>query len=364
LLSPVPLNPIVLLNCRSSVHKGPGHLSAICGNLTCTLVDHLMNDTSSSPESSFETRDVLDSDWDAIADLINQYETGGVTGDIMRDRHSQRTEGDFRLLKVATSPEGGLLCYCRSSRRASEPEGIFRINVFVEPLFSGRGLGRQMLRLTEDFARQHGALFPMSSVEETCKRGIDFATKSGYATVQHLFESRLDLAGFDPSPYVVAQSCLEDEGFRFVSFEDLGETEEHWRKLYDLDCSTDLDTPGSEYWNLGTFEEYVCRVKSEFKSSFGGILAAVLDGRWIGVNMVREATNGTEMHTAYTGVLREFRGKGIAQVLKVIGIQRAIALGLQTIQTNNDERNATMLAINRKLGFVEQPGFFVVRKEF
>ena len=62
------------------------------------------------------------------------------------------------------------------------------------------------------------------------------------------------------------------------------------------------------------------------------------------------------MHNMLTGVDRAYRGRKIAQALKLQTILYAKACGADSIATQNDSVNAPMLAINRKLGYVRQEG--------
>lgn len=62
------------------------------------------------------------------------------------------------------------------------------------------------------------------------------------------------------------------------------------------------------------------------------------------------------MFTLLTGVAPEYRGRKIAQALKLIAILHGKGLGADSIRTQNDSINAPMLAINRKLGFVREDG--------
>ncbi len=54
---------------------------------------------------------------------------------------------------------------------------------------------------------------------------------------------------------------------------------------------------------------------------------------------------------AGTGVLRAFRGRGIGLMLKRQSLARAAAAGITQVVTHNDDTNAPMLAINRRLGY-------------
>jgi len=336
----------------------------LCLDALGSICQHLsMSPPAVHTNPIFPTRPVVDADWDAIAELNNCYQPHPSSGQILRQQQAVWTPGDPRLDIVATDSSGMIIGYCRSSRRTSEPEGIFRVKIMVHPTMAGQGLGRYLLTGAEKFATVSGGKYAMSSVEETCPRGIDFAKKAGYETVQHLFESTLDLVTFDPNPYVMAVACLEEEGFRFLNFSELGLTDENWQKLYLLDVATDKDTPGSEFWSLGTLQEYRTHREQMFGFLPDGIQVALFNDQWIGMNWVSQGTTPGQMVTEYTGVLKEFRGKGIAQGLKAQGIQFAMEYGAQTIRTNNDDRNAPMLAINRKLGFQEAPGFYIVRKE-
>ena len=148
-----------------------------------------------------------------------------------------------------------------------------------------------------------------------------------------------------------------------MNFRDLGATDENWQKLYALDSATDKDTPGSEFWSLGPLQEY--RAHREQMAGFlpEGIQVALYNEQWVGMNWVSVDTTPGLMVTEYTGVLKGFRARGLAQALKAEGIQFAVAYGAQKMRTNNDDRNAPMLAVNRKLGFQEAPGFYIVRKE-
>ena len=54
-----------------------------------------------------------------------------------------------------------------------------------------------------------------------------------------------------------------------------------------------------------------------------------------------------------TGVVRRWRRKGLATALKLHSIELAKGTGLETIRTVHHPGNTAMIALNRKLGFVD-----------
>jgi RimJ/RimL family protein N-acetyltransferase len=63
-----------------------------------------------------------------------------------------------------------------------------------------------------------------------------------------------------------------------------------------------------------------------------------------------------------TGVIREYRGRGIATALKLKITEFGQRNGYRMIKTWNDSVNAAMLAVNVKLGFKRQVGWILMEK--
>jgi RimJ/RimL family protein N-acetyltransferase len=68
------------------------------------------------------------------------------------------------------------------------------------------------------------------------------------------------------------------------------------------------------------------------------------------------------VHT--TGVSRAHRGLGVALALKLEGIRWGQRQGFHEIMTSNHSRNAAMLHINSRLGFVRAPATIEYREVF
>jgi RimJ/RimL family protein N-acetyltransferase len=62
-----------------------------------------------------------------------------------------------------------------------------------------------------------------------------------------------------------------------------------------------------------------------------------------------------------TAVARPWRGRGVASALKRATIDWAVRHGLEYLETDNDEANAAMRAINARLGYRPQPDYLTMR---
>ncbi len=308
-------------------------------------------------------RDLIDADWEAVAEIMNVHDSECVSADALRDRNSAWVEGDSRQVLVAMDDNGDILGYARSIHRSADPEGKFHTSLYVRPDAEGRGIGRELYARNEAFALAHGALRLTVGINDWGTRGEDFAKRNGFYPTQHLFESKLDLTAYDPTLSIERQRKLEEAGYQFFSLEEVGDTTENWKRMHHLDSVSDLDTPGYENWGPRTFERYLQELRESADFTAGGVFIGDWRGEWVAIHMVKNHGREGEMQTDYSGVLREHRGKGLAQVLKMLGAEYCRASGAKILSTHNDERNAPMLAINAKLGFVVEPGFRFFRKD-
>jgi GNAT superfamily N-acetyltransferase len=64
-----------------------------------------------------------------------------------------------------------------------------------------------------------------------------------------------------------------------------------------------------------------------------------------------------------TGTMPAYRGQGLGLATKVEALRRAKAAGVTEVRTDNHERNAPMLAINRRLGYQTLPAIVWLVRE-
>jgi GNAT superfamily N-acetyltransferase len=172
------------------------------------------------------------------------------------------------------------------------------------------------------------------------------------------------LSEFEPAPYAELLSRLAQkgdpvgdlQGIEIVPLAELIERDPHWRqKVYDLDTVLDHDVPRPQPSAPTPFEQYA---RAEFEDPFfqpeSWFIA--LDGeKYIGLTALVKTTESLEtLHTAFTGVLRPYRRRGLAIALKVRSFQYARRMGTRWILTSNEENNP-MYKLNLRLGFRPQP---------
>lgn len=266
-------------------------------------------------------------------------------------------EGELRLTTLALAENGQVIGYWDVDRETWMEPGYFYIKVIVEPKERGHGLGTQMYAEALRFAREYGATHLKSRVREMDMKSLKFAVKRGFKIEHHAFTSTLDLASFDAQRFDDLMRRIHAEGFRFFSLADAGLTDENKHKLYELNRAAALDNPGND----GIFPDFYGFSKNVFDASWfraeAQIIASHAD-RWVGIAAIDVSPTDNSASNAFTGVLREYRGRGLAQALKLQTILLAKKQGVRYVRTQNDSKNAPMLAVNRKLGYKPEPGYY------
>jgi GNAT superfamily N-acetyltransferase len=307
-------------------------------------------------------RDSIPGDAQAVTDIINRDQPEPLDVEQVRERlagpwNSSRTE--WRL--VAEADDGQLVGYGHALRDEWMEPGLFWTNIAVEHAARRQGIGSTIHNVLLDWARPHDATSLMATVYEHLPHSMRFAERHGYQIERHVFESILDLGAFEDRPLQSALDAVQAAGIRFATMTDVGDTEEARRKLWEVESITARDIPGfaqSPVRPFTSFNEQVCGVPGYRPDC--QIVAQ--DGEvWVGLARL-DPTEATEaMYNAITGVLPAYRGRGIALALKLLAIRAARRYGVRYLRTNNDAENAPMLAVNRKLGYRPEPGYYRMR---
>ncbi|HEY7976165.1 MAG TPA: GNAT family N-acetyltransferase, partial [Ktedonobacterales bacterium] len=311
-------------------------------------------------------RDSTPADAEVVTDLINWEYPEPSTVEQVRERlRSSAPSRDVRRL-VAEEGEAGdgrMIGYGHALRDDWMEPGLFWVHIAVAPAARRQGVGSTLFAALLDWARPLGATTLMTSPYEHHAESVQFAERHGFQIERHSFESRLDLSAFDERPFLSALDMTQAAGVRFVTMADLGDTPEARRKLYELDRLVARDIPGGSEAAIRPFETFIEQVCAA-PGYHAGCQHIALDGEaWIGLALLEKMAATDAMYNGITGVLPAWRGQGIALALKLLAIRVARRYGARYLRTNNDSQNAPMLAVNRKLGYQPQPGFYRMRAQ-
>jgi len=187
-----------------------------------------------------------------------------------------------------------------------------------------------------------------------------FASRRGFSDSMRTEESRLDIAAFDPPRFEADVERASDEGIVIRDYDELAGDPDRDRKLHELDNAILRDVPSPDPTTPSSFEVFQKAVLAHPRFLPACNLVALDGERYVGLSNLWARERQGHLETGLTGVLREYRGRGIATALKVRALSAAKAQGYTSTLTWNEERNQGMLGINRRLGFVPAPAWIQV----
>ncbi len=311
---------------------------------------------------NYVLRSLDEDDLPELAALISQVSIEPMSLSQLNDWHKCQLKGHIRRCQVAVDAAGQIIGYNLLQHEAWEEEGLFYVEVIVKPAWQGQGVGRCLYDDVFTAVHTVGGKRLKGDVRDDWPEWLRFAQNRGFSIRRHLFESMIELSAFDESPFAGLVKAVEATGIRFFSLADVGDNEATRRKLHAINVTAVTDIPGSD-GAFPSFEEFnqMFNTASWFRPE-GQILAAAGD-EYVGLAAVGYFAETNSMYNMITGVLPAYRGRKIAQALKLLTIRYARACNAATIRTSNDSENAPMLAINRKLGYRPKPGTYLLQKD-
>ncbi len=135
----------------------------------------------------------------------------------------------------------------------------------------------------------------------------------------------------------------------------------NWARCHEVEATAGEDMPRTGPYLRPTFEQYMNWMETPDVSPFWCFTAREGE-RVVGLTNLRFPPVQGNVWTGFTGVLREYRGRGIARAVKLAVLRQAIEQNVTRIRTDNDETNAPMLHVNEELGFQRIPGILSYRK--
>jgi GNAT superfamily N-acetyltransferase len=265
---------------------------------------------------------------------------------------------------VTEQPGGHIVAYAefRHVPNMYHPQK-FWFDLLVHPEFQRRGLGSRL------YSHVIAAMAPQNpqtlwtNVRETMDESIRFAKRRGFAEVRRAWESRLDVASFDPGPFQASADAAVAR-MAIVTVAEERERDPQWReKLYEMHAEVSADVPQPDTHTRQTIDQFQQRLLDNPGWLPEGHILAKDDDRYVAESFVfRSEERPDILYQGLTATRREYRGRGIALALKLRVANFAKQRGYSQVRTWNDTLNEPMLRINEKMGFVRQPAWITFQK--
>lgn len=235
----------------------------------------------------------------------------------------------------------------------------YYFTIQVHPDARRRGIGGALHAGILAAAREKDLISLRTTTSEAWPGGIRFLENRKYRVGPTEKESALDLRRFEPERFAADLARIEGaDDVKLMSYDELAPDPDRHRKLYEFDALVGADMPSPEPYTVPDFEHY-CRDLFEHPLFYpeGFYVAVDEDGGYVGLSNLWRRIKPDSLATGFTGVVREFRGRGLATALKVKVLSWAKATGAGEVITSNDSTNAGMLGINQRLGFEPRPAW-------
>ncbi len=237
--------------------------------------------------------------------------------------------------------------------------------LMVQPEVRQRGIGGTIYQALTTALAQREARTVHSGVDrETMTDSIAFLTHRGFAEVQRGFESYLDVAAFDFARFAGAEERVAAQGIVLTTLAaERARDPEALRKAYELQLTCGHDVPAVGEPTDTTYELFLSHDVDTPTALLDAFFLAKDGERYVGLSLMqRRLAQPDVVQQHLTGVLREYRGRGVAMALKLQTVKYARAQGYREIRTGNDARNRPMLRINEAMGFAKEPAWITFEK--
>ncbi len=236
----------------------------------------------------------------------------------------------------------------------------------VRPDHAGRGIGSALMQaflehldVSREYVQTVGLI---TRVDERDERKLRFLSHWGFAEAMRGYAQYLNVSEVDLSRFGDLEGELRRHGCEIVSLREFAAEPSTYAELYELFIMLERDVPRVED---DLAEQSFDRFVHEQIGAPDGVFIAVSfedRPRYVGVNALYAHSGSHDLHNGLTGVLSEYRGRGLALALKCRGIRFAQENGFPTIHTWNAATNTAALALNAKLGFIRRPATIELRR--
>lgn len=299
----------------------------------------------------------LPDDYTDISDVLNdEHPDWPTTPEELAYEDAARDPGHYQATLVAEQIQSGSnrlvgIAYIRPDMLAYR-EGKFLIGICVRPGVQGCSIGKQLYQAIVDHLTPLKPCELQTEVWETHPRAVRFITDRDFVETWRRIDSFLDISQFDTTAYIGLEEYVSSLGITIKTYAELEYDPDLIAKLHALDWELWQDIPYGQSLTQRSLQQFTREELQSLQFLPEACFIATYGNEFVGYSKVIQGDN--YLMTDMTGVRSIYRGKKIATLLKLRGIQYAQAQDNLQLHTTNDANNTAMLALNTKLGFQYQ----------
>jgi GNAT superfamily N-acetyltransferase len=233
------------------------------------------------------------------------------------------------------------------------PAGIAWSALGVVPEARGHGAGSALLDSLGAWAAALGYSELEGSVREADEASLAWTERRGFAEVRRNTRLVLELAGLE------APVVAPPPGIEIVTW---AERPELARGIYGVACEAYPDVPDGDDREMPSFAHWLSMDMQGVSDRPEATFVALAGDEVVGYAKLHLSPAHPDIGAHdMTGVLRSWRGRGVAGALKRAEIAWAKENGFTKLRTGNEVRNEPIRRLNEQFGYRPEPGEVVVR---
>ena len=291
-----------------------------------------------------------DRDYPAFVRIRRLAEQRDISVALAREQDGRWDHSRYEQVRVvAVDEEDAPLGYGEIHHEPSrfDPRRYF-LRLAVDPRLRRRGIGAAIwVQLRAELDERSAKIACLWSDDGTACR--EFIVRRGFIEVVRSYEQVVALATA-PLPIAVAEEAARARGIRIEPLPELiaREGDDSLRRVHELYTASRVDQPTLGTVTARPFEDWRREVFDELGGLPDAYFIASDNERLVGCSAVH-ASSEDVLRILITGVLPEYRRRGIARVLKLRVHGWARAHGYREIHTST--ANVAVVALNTSLGY-------------
>lgn len=215
-------------------------------------------------------------------------------------------------------------------------DGAASLSLLVDESHRRQGIATRLLERLESHWTTIGATEITTRLSSEAAR--TFAEANGFAASRTELISHLPLVELPEMPPI-------PEGITLRPLSELDDM----RILHDIDTTITSDVPADEPWQPLSYEDWRVQYLDDPVTDAESTVLAFDGEQAVALAWMDRVAD--RAWSSLTGTRREYRGRGLARLVKIAALGRARERGAVAAFTNNDATNAPMLAVNSRLGY-------------